>query len=369
MGMLRWLPSLLSLLPWLLGPSVPSSSERVRDLAAPAAFHLLDWETIHLGERAGRIWTALSGGSEASRSDDTDTVREYFSEPSRRGDRRSAAEAAMEHLVSDAYRDAGLSRSMPVAVGGLFPPVLVALTPPPNVLVVSPRTELRVLESSVLQAIEVPAQERLEASVDSTGVVSLVAPIGGLATYPSMVLEEDAADRVLSSVAHEWLHQYLVFYPLGAGYWNSQETREINETTADMVGQEIGSGLAGSIVRGVGTAAAPGSAGRPAFDFRAFMRDTRQHTEQLLAAGEVDAAEAYMRARRDELQQHGYVIRKLNQAYFALYGSYGEGFAASPANPIPTLLHKLRDQSPSLGDFVFRVRQVTTVDQLRRTVG
>ena len=42
-----------------------------------------------------------------------------------------------------------------------------------------------------------------------------------------------------------------------------------------------------------------------------------------------------MRARRDELQQHGYQIRKLNQAYFALYGSYGDGFAASPANPIP----------------------------------
>ena len=136
-----------------------------------------------------------------------------------------------------------------------------------------------------------------------------------------------------------------------------------------MVGQEIGSGLARSVGLGVSPAAAPRSASRPAFDFRAFMRDTRLQTEHLLASGQVDAAETYMRARRDELQQHGYVIRKLNQAYFALYGSYGEGFAASPANPIPTLLHKLRDQSPSLGDFVFRVRQVTTIDQLRRTVG
>ena len=76
-----------------------------------------------------------------------------------------------------------------------------------------------------------------------------------------------------------------------------------------------------------------------------------------------------MHQRRDELQTHGYYIRKLNQAYFALYGSYGEGFAASPANPIPTLLHQLRDASPTLGDFVFRVRGITTVAQLRQVAG
>src|SRR5438105_6369640 len=282
MGALRWIPSLVLLLPWLVGPSVPSSSERIRDQAAPAAFHLLDSKTIHLGERAGRIVTALLGGAEASRSDDADTLREYFGEKSRRSELRSAAEAAMEHLVSDAYRDAGLSRSMPVSVGGLFPPVLVALTPPPNVLVVSPRTELRVLESSVLQAIEVPAQERLEALVDSTGVASLVAPIGGLATYPSMVLEEEAADRVLSSVAHEWLHQYLIFYPLGAAYWNSQETREINETTADLIGQEVGHQLATGLSLTPQTPPSTGTQTTPSrFDFRAFMRETRARTEQL----------------------------------------------------------------------------------------
>ena len=86
--------------------------------------------------------------------------------------------------------------------------------------------------------MDIAAQERLEASADSTGVSSLVAPIGGLATYPSMVLDEDTPEHVLAAVAHEWVHQYLVFYPLGAGYWNSQETREINgrklATTAEL---------------------------------------------------------------------------------------------------------------------------------------
>jgi hypothetical protein len=291
-------------------------------------------------------------------------LRAYFAPGARRQDLRAAAEPAIERLVAQAYRDAGLARSQPVAVSGLFPPVLVALTPPPNVLVIAPRSELRVIGSSVLQAMDVAAQVQLENSADSTGVSSLVAPIGGLATYPSMVLEDDVARRVLASVAHEWLHQYLIFYPLGAGYWSSQQTREINETTADMIGQELGNQMATSLA----LASPPAQTSPSAFDFNAFMRQTRATVEQFLAAGEVDSAEGYMRARRDELRQHGYAIRKLNQAYFALYGSYGGGFAASPANPIPGLLHALRDKSPTLADFVFRVREITTVDQLRAAV-
>ena len=85
-----------------------------------------------------------------------------------------------------------------------------------------------------------------------------------------------------------------------------------------MTGAPSVAGAAGALGLASPQPPAPPGRGRPAFDFRAFMRDTRGRTEQLLAAGQVDTAEAYMRARRDELQQHGYVIRKLNQAYFAV---------------------------------------------------
>jgi hypothetical protein len=362
--MLRWLPSLVLLLPWLLAPLAPSNEARIRDIAGPAGFRLLDWETVHLGARATRLWAGLAGNRQPSPSD-AQTLQAYFKARSLAADLRAEAEAATERVVAQAYRDAGVARSEPVSVPGLFPPVLVALTPPPNVLVIAPRIDLRVIGSSVLQALDLRSQEQIEASADSTGVSSLVAPIGGLATYPSMVLEDDSAQRVLSSVAHEWMHQYLIFYPLGTGYWSSQETREINETTAEMIGQEVGNSLVASLGLASTPAATAAAPPPPAFDFRAFMRDTRVETERLLAAGDVDAAESYMRARRDELAQHGYQIRKLNQAYFALYGSYGEGFAASPANPIPGLLHTLRDKSPTLGDFVVRVRGITTVQQLR----
>jgi hypothetical protein len=364
MHALRWLPSLVLLVPWLIGPIAPSNEVRIRDLAGPYAFRLLDWETVHLADHAAELWLGLFGGADTSTADAA-FLQSFFRAGSSWAEGRTQAEAALERVVAAAYTNDGLTRSQPLPVGRLFPPVLVALTPPPNILVIAPRTELRVLSSAVLQAMDVPAQERLEASADSTDVSSLIAPIGGLATYPSMVLEEDAPERVLTAVAHEWLHQYLIFYPLGMGYWNRQETREINETTADMVGQEVG----GQLARQLGLVA-PGSTRTPAvqpnaFDFRAFFRVTRVQTEQLLRDGRVADAETYMRDRRDELQTHGYQIRKLNQAYFALYGSYGDGFAASPANPIPGLLHTLRERSGSLSEFVFQVRGITTVEELR----
>jgi hypothetical protein len=365
MHVLRWLPSVLLLLPWLVSPLQSSNAARIRDLASPDSFRLLDWETLHVAEKAGALWVGLTQPSSPDEPD-ADVLRSYFANSANRASTRAAAETAIQHEIASAYRRGGLTQGEPVQVPGLFPPVLVSLTPPPNVLVIAPRTELRVTSSSVLRAMDVADQERLEASADSTGVSSLVAPIGGLATYPSMVLENDSAAQVLSSVAHEWLHQYLIFYPLGEGYWNSQETREINETTAEMIGSEVGSSVASELGLAAPAAAAPGPPSRrPVFDFRAFMRETRAHTEELLAAQQVDEAEAYMRARRDELQQHGYQIRKLNQAYFALYGSYGGGFAASPANPIPGLLRTLRANSTSLGDFVSRVREITSVAQLR----
>ncbi|MGI9145889.1 MAG: hypothetical protein ACR2IK_04975 [Chloroflexota bacterium] len=372
MGALRWLPSLLLLLPWLLAPTAPSDNARIRDLVGPSGFRLLDWETMHLGERATRLWLGLFGSGDSSDSpSDADTLRAYFRAGSREPDLRPGAEAALERVVSSAYQAGGLTWSEPLPLARLFPPVLVALTPPPNVLVIAPRTALRVIGSSVLQPMDFSAQADLEASADSTGISSLVAPIGGLATYPSMVLEEDTPDRVLAAVAHEWLHQYLIFYPLGRGYWNNQETREINETTADLVGVEVGAYLATRLDLSLPAAGAgaTGAARPPAFDFRGFMRETRAQTEQLLANGQVDDAEAYMRDRRDELQQRGFQVRKLNQAYFALYGSYGDGFAASPSNPIPRLLHTLRQRSSTLGEVIFEVRQLTTVAELTRAAG
>ena len=83
---------------------------------------------------------------------------------------------------------------------------------------------------------------------------------------------------------------------------------------------------------------------------------------------QADAAEQYMNSRRDELAEHGYQIRKLNQAYFAFYGYYGENAAASTESPIPGLLRRLRVRSGGLAAFVTRVSAIPTVEQLRAAV-
>jgi hypothetical protein len=364
---LRWLPCLLLLVPWLLAPASEGTDTRIRDLSGPSSFSLLDWETTQLGQRLPRLWSGLTTTADPT-TDDAAALRSYFRTPLRdRVSQRPVAEAAMERVIGAAYRGEGVLQAEPPWLPSehLFPPLLVALTTPPDVLVISPRTELRVQQSAVLKGLDVAAQQQLEASADSLGVSSLVAPIGGLATYPSMVLDDASAERVLSSVAHEWVHQYLIFYPLGRGYWQSQQTREINETAADLIGTEIGRQVARNLDLAAPSPAPPSSrGGRPSFDFNGFMRETRGQVEQLLQAGQVDEAEQYMRDRRDELQTHGYQIRKLNQAYFALYGSYGDGFAASPRNPIAGLLRTVRQRSATLGDFLVTIRRVTSVAEL-----
>src|SRR5579884_2760332 len=49
LAVLRWLPTALVLLPWLLGPRAPAEDIRIRDLSSVVSFRLLDWETLNVG--------------------------------------------------------------------------------------------------------------------------------------------------------------------------------------------------------------------------------------------------------------------------------------------------------------------------------
>ena len=44
-------------------------------------------------------------------------------------------------------------------------------------------------------------------------------PLGGIALYPSMVLETASIPAALDTISHEWLHHYLFFFPLGLEYF------------------------------------------------------------------------------------------------------------------------------------------------------
>jgi hypothetical protein len=99
------------------------------------------------------------------------------------------------------------------------------------------------------------------------------------------------------------------------------------------------------------------------------MRETRVTVDELLEQGKIEEAEAYMEERRLFFREHGYIIRKLNQAYFAFHGAYADqpGGAAGE-DPVGAAVRQLRENSPSLAAFLNRISWMTSFEQLKEVV-
>ncbi len=287
--------------------------------------------------------------------------------------RQALAEAIIEAQISELLCNYGLS------VGGqVLPPVSIRFTQLPTLLVISPRDRIERIGSYPLEhGLTVERQEALESAVDSElGVSSLIVPLGGLAVYPSMLIETGYVSHVFSVGSHEWAHHYLTFFPLGLNYGATPELYTINETVASIIGNEISwavlnryypdlAGLPPDYSPQPVQEIPPDQASVPlAFDFRAEMHATRVHVDELLAAGRIQEAEQYMDGQRAMFVAHGYQIRKLNQAYFAFYGAYADEPGATGSDPIGPALRVLRYYSPSLRDFVVRARNITSLADL-----
>ncbi len=283
--------------------------------------------------------------------------------------RQPLAESILEEQVGEGLAQEGLG-----ALGQPLPPVSAHFTPLPYYLVVSPRERIAVIYQQELEhGLDVATRETLEERIDHAfGVSSLVTPIGGMSAWPSMLLESSDLAWVVEVVAHEWTHHYLSFHPLGWAYDRSHEARTINETTASIVGKEVARAVLARHYPDLLPREEPSQPGpspaRPTFDFRAEMHRTRVVVDRLLAEGRVEAAERYMEERRRFFWRHGYHIRKLNQAYFAFYGSYAAEPGAAGEDPIGPLVRRLREESPSLRAFLQRVRGITSLERLRQAV-
>ncbi|GAP17362.1 hypothetical protein, partial [Levilinea saccharolytica] len=107
----------------------------------------------------------------------------------------------------------------------------------------------------------------------------------------------------------------------------------------------------------------------PAFDFRAEMHITRVEADRLLADGKVDEAEAYMEARRQVFYANGYVLRRLNQAYFAFHGAYADTpLGAAGEDPVGPAVRALRAQSGSLREFLNRISWMDEFADLQKAL-
>ncbi len=204
----------------------------------------------------------------------------------------------------------------------------------------------------------------------------LVEDVGGIGVYPTMVQRTSSLEWTLDTIVHEWTHNYLTLRPLGFNYDKTPELRTMNETTASIVGNEISAAVVqryypyvsaggGAIKKRASLQAANGES----FDFNHEMHLTRVTVDQLLEQGKIEEAEAYMEERRIVFVEHGYMIRKLNQAYFAFHGAYADVPAgAAGEDPVGPAVRALRERAPSLAGFLRQIAWMNSFDDLQQAV-
>ena len=356
------------------------------DDAAEAAasdheYNLLSWEIRHFPEK----WLhKLQHAFDGANGDDADqTICAYFRPD---GSERPAqiendVEDVIEGRVTAVLKDEGLALEPPLFndLGLVFPPVDFELDATPRVLAVSPRERIELRDSYLLES-QIPAEEieAIERKAESEnegerGVSALVIRTGGFSSYPSVVFEDASYESLVETVFHEWLHSYLIFFPLGTSYFQSSEARTLNESVANIAGAELArryferhDTLEATCGAAPATPAPTPSPAAPAFDFTAEMRALRRRVEAMLAEGHVVDAEALMAAKRDEFESKGVFIRKLNQAYFAFHGFYAD--SAGSIDPIGPKLQTLLERAGSAGAFVRVASAITSRAELEEAL-
>ncbi len=316
--------------------------------------------------RGNRAAADLEGKLEAAGTD-LDAVRPY-------------AEAVVEQQVAAIIREEGL-----LLLGGrVLPPPGFVFAKSYYILVTSPREEIRLEYTRLLgRDLSLKEQEAIERRVEGENpdLAALVVPVGGLAVfYPAQIYHRGSLTRLLELSVHEWLHQYLyIASPLGRAYLQGGRIRTINETIANMLGRELGDRVYERFYApGQGAELeeayreylldlaqrpeqVPGEEGEreeEGFVFSSFMRETYLEAARLLEEGDIAGAESYMEERRQRLLQEGYSHRRLNQAYFAFYGSYAD--TPTAIDNIGPALAKLRLETSSAAEFLSLVKGITS---------
>jgi hypothetical protein len=289
---------------------------------------------------------------------------------------RPIAESILQKQLSSVIAEMNMD-----FLGQAVPPVLFHSTPLPWALIVSPRAQIGQEANISLQVeMSLPDQIALEDEVaENLDVATLVVPVGGIGSYPTMIAQSSNLNWLAEVIAHEWIHNYLTLRPLGLLYNRSQDLRTINETVASIAGKELGHALIARFyperapAEIVPVPPNPDSTSEqtgieevePVFEFRAEMHSTRIQVDAFLDQGLIVEAEQYMEQRRLLFWEQGYAIRKINQAYFAFYGSYAD-VEAGPAgeDPVGDAVRKIWNSANSLSNFVNQMALITSSDEL-----
>ncbi len=368
-----WLLASLTVVACLLGAWSISLAITVPD---EDDFNVVSWEIRHIpgkwlyltgefingglseeqeDERLGQFLLVTRRIDEIERSfaaSDTDELQRLIRE---RDELENDAEAIIEGRLTELLKEAGLDSSLPLFPDArwVFPPVDVEFDEAPRSLTISPRDRIELIDRKPLRpGLSLDEAVEREAEAESAGDVSaLVGSLSGAATYPSIVAPRGDYRSLVSTVAHEWVHHYLFFKPLGGHYYDSIALRTLNETVADIAGDALAAmfvdrhPLPAQI-----TSQFPPRPEAPEVDVDAFLRELRMDVESLLTAAQIEVAEALMEERRLELVDQGVVFRRINQAFFAARGIY----ATTPGSVDPTgpKLRTLFQHSDDVGEFL-----------------
>jgi hypothetical protein len=398
---------LLGTLTLLLFPSVSGCAPdrdfdtQLHEITEPYRFNLAGWEFKAIIAEIGKLFGSrdeITDNATAVFYANIDSIKRLESDiraveaGKRQGDLASLEEELMErqnqnaelvelverHLetqIREAFSQQDiynpLDRCLSIGIG--FPPVNIHLAPPPHVLVISPRDRIdSIREVTLLPDMSEEDMAEIEAEIDALGVSSLVVDVGGMATYPSYVMDTADVRFMLDTASEEWLHQYLAFTPLGfryvldlAGVRRDYDIATMNETVAGMVSKEIGAIIYEQYYTTEETDSSEPVATH-GFDFNKEMREIRKTVDDYLARGEIEPAEEFMEQKRLYLEENGYYIRKLNQAYFAFHGAYAD--SPTSVSPIGAEMKELRNRSVSLREFLDTVTGMTSPEDLAESL-
>jgi hypothetical protein len=349
----KWTHRVYTALPWTHTSTADRITELDRYLEIVPLIRDAQYRVLQESSR-GVVDTAALGGRQR-------TLDNLLRERNRL---RDGVEEYLESAISTQVRQQGLGSKGSF----LWPPVDFRIDNPPSLLVVSPRDRIERSETILIDPnISAADMERIENKLLAENNLSaVILRTGGLGSYPNVIPSDRDLLSLLEVASHEWVHAYLIFFPLGRSFFNGGDMVTINETLANIVGDEIGGETWATLTGNPAPVRQPPPAVDSAspepdtgeFSYFQFMRQTRLRTDELLAEGDVSGAETWMEQRRLELQDHGYIIRKINQAFFAFNGSYGD--SPSSTSPIASQMWQLRAQEGSAGNLLKAIRGIST---------
>jgi len=285
------------------------------------------------------------------------------------------SESVLQYQIGQTLKILGLTD-----IGTPFPPILFQTTKLPKQLIISPRDAIN-QEKSVSLYANMTLNEiiKLENEVEENlNYSALVVPIGGVSTYPTMVINTTDLKYLIETISHEWIHNYLTLRPLGIRYASSPGLRTMNETTASIAGGEISQAVIATFYPDLieiipilpktfqASSSITKSFRQQSFNFSKEMYLTRIEVDNLLIKGKIEEAEQFMESQRLHFWENGYHIRKLNQAYFAFHGTYAdEPFSAAGKDPVGDDVRLFRARQTSLASFIRKISWMYNYSQLR----